>query len=233
MSDQVSPRRIFIAGGTGYLGTGLIPQLIRRGHEVSTLVRPESAQKLPTGCRPVIGNALDRSTFGVEVKGADTFVQLVGVPKPSPWKGAQFRAIDLVSARASLDAAKAAGVNHFVYVSVAHPAPIMKAYIDVRMECEAMIRTSRLRATFLRPWYILGPGHWWPLGLVPVYWLSSRLPSYKEPALRLGLVTVNQMVQALVWAIEHPPVELRVIDVPQIRLLGDDHSIENTPRITA
>ena len=48
MSDQVSPRRIFIAGGTGYLGTGLIPQLIRRGHEVSALVRPESAQKLPT-----------------------------------------------------------------------------------------------------------------------------------------------------------------------------------------
>ena len=136
MNDQVSPRRIFIAGGTGYLGTGLIPQLIRRGHEVSALVRPESAQKLPKGCRPVIGNALDRSTFGLAVKGADTFVQLVGVPKPSPWKGAQFRAIDLVSARASLETAKTAAVNHFVYVSVAHPAPIMKAYIAVRRTCE-------------------------------------------------------------------------------------------------
>ena len=125
MSDpHVSPRRIFIAGGTGYLGAGLIPQLIQQGHEVSALVRPESAHKLPQGCRAVIGNALDRSTFDREVKGADTFVQLVGVPKPSPWKGAQFRVIDLVSACASLDAAKAAAVNHFVYVSVAHPAPI-------------------------------------------------------------------------------------------------------------
>jgi uncharacterized protein YbjT (DUF2867 family) len=154
------------------------------------------------------------------VKGADTFVQLVGVPKPSPWKGAQFRAIDLVSACASLDAAKAAAVNHFVYVSVAHPAPIMKAYIDVRTGCEAVIRTSHLRATFLRPWYILGPGHWWPLGLVPVYWFLSRIPSFREPVLRLGLVTVNQMLKALVWAIEHPPSELRVIDVPEIRRLA-------------
>ena len=220
MSDQVSPRRIFIAGGTGYLGTGLIPQLIRRGHEVSALVRPESAQKLPTGCRPVIGNALDRSTFGVEVKGADTFVQLVGVPKPSPWKGAQFRAIDLVSARASLETAKTAAVNHFVYVSVAHPAPIMKAYIEVRTECEAMIRTSRLRATFLRPWYILGPGHRWPLLLLPAYRLMSLLPSTREAAARLGLVTVEDMLATLVWAIEHPPEGIRIIDVPEIRRLG-------------
>jgi len=146
MSDQVFLRRIFMAGGTGYLGTGLIPQLIRRGHEVSALVRPESAQKLPTGCRPVIGNALDGSTFGSEVKGVDTFVQLVGVPKPSPWKGAQFRAIDLVSARASLEAAKIATVNHFVYVSVAQPAPVMGAFIDVRAQGERLIAAAGLTA---------------------------------------------------------------------------------------
>ena len=177
-------------------------------------------QKLPKGCRPVIGNALDRSTFGLEVKGADTFVQLVGVPKPSPWKGAQFRAIDLVSARASLEAAKTATVNHFVYVSVAHPAPIMKAYIEVRTECEAMIRTSRLRATFLRPWYILGPGHRWPLLLLPAYSLMSLLPSTREAAARLGLVTVEDMLVTLVWAIDHPPETIRMIDVPEIRRLG-------------
>ncbi len=220
MSDQVFLRRIFMAGGTGYLGSGLIPQLIRRGHEVSALVRPESVKKLPTGCRPVIGNALDGSTFGSEVKGIDTFVQLVGVPKPSPWKGAQFRAIDLVSARASLETAKRAAVNHFVYVSVAHPAPIMKTYIEVRTQCEALIRTSRLRATFLRPWYILGPGHRWPLLLLPAYSLMSLLPSTREAAARLGLVTVEDMLVTLVWAIEHPPSEIRVIDVPEIRRLA-------------
>ena len=87
MSDQVSPRRIFVAGGTGYLGTGLIPQLIQRGHEVVAPVRPESAQKLPQGCRPVIGNALDRSTFGLAVKGADTVVQLGGSSETLPLEG--------------------------------------------------------------------------------------------------------------------------------------------------
>ncbi|MGC4097629.1 MAG: hypothetical protein QM706_10970 [Nitrospira sp.] len=74
-------------------------------------------------------------------------------------EGAEFRAIDLISGLAAIDAAKHIGVDHFVYVSVAHPAPIMKEYIAVRSECEAALLISGLSATILRPWYILGPGH--------------------------------------------------------------------------
>ncbi len=40
-----------------------------------------------------------------------------------------------------------AGVQHFIYVSVAQPAPVMKAYIQVRAECEAMIRQSGMKVT--------------------------------------------------------------------------------------
>jgi uncharacterized protein YbjT (DUF2867 family) len=149
-------------------------------------------------------------------------VQLVGVPKPAPWKGPQFRAVDRVSALASLDAARQAGVKHFIYVSVAHPAPIMKAYIGVRAECEAALRASGLRTTILRPWYILGPGHWWPLLLKPAYWLCEEIPSTREAAVRLGLVTLRQMQVSLVWAVEHPPESVRVIDVREIRAIGDE-----------
>src|SRR6266480_6178781 len=41
-------------------------------------------------------------------------------------------------------------------VSVAHPAPAMKAYIEVRTRCEELIRTSGLHTTILRPWYSAG-----------------------------------------------------------------------------
>jgi uncharacterized protein YbjT (DUF2867 family) len=89
---------------------------------------------------------LDGRTFAEQVRGSDTFVQLVGVPKPAPWKGPAFRAIDLVSARASIEAATSAGVKHFVYVSVAHPGPIMQAYIAVRRTCEEEIRAAGVAA---------------------------------------------------------------------------------------
>ncbi len=104
-----------------------------------------------------------------------------------------------------------------MYVSVAHPAPVMKAYVAVRQECEALIRESGLRATILRPWYVLGPGHRWPYVLVPAYWVLRQIPSTREGATRLGLVTIGQIVGALVHAVENPADSVRVMDVPQIQ----------------
>src|SRR5688572_10199023 len=118
---------IFISGGTGYIGASLIPRLLRTGHAVRALCRPGSEHKLAAGADAVPGNALDPVSFSAA--GCDTFVHLVGTPHPAPWKGAQFRAVDLVSLKASLAAAKGARVSHFVYVSVAHPAPVMQSYI--------------------------------------------------------------------------------------------------------
>ena len=209
--------RIFIAGGTGYMGTRLIAMLLQRGHEVRALARQGAAQKLPPGCVPIIGNALDKNSYMAQVQPADTFVHLVGVSHPNPSKTAQFRAIDLASVQNSVPAAVAAGIKHFVYVSVAHPAPIMQAYWQVRAECEALIRASGLNATILRPWYVLGPGHWWPYMLAPMYWLFERLPSTHDTARRLGLVRLRQMLHALIGAIENPRQGVRILEVEQIR----------------
>src|SRR5205085_7439988 len=190
-------RRVFITGGTGYLGRALVGELLRRGHEVRALVRRGSEGRLPAGCEVVAGAPLDEASFAGAVTPADTFVQLVGVPRPSPAKARQFREIDLVSGRASVGAARAAGCEHFVYVSVARPAPVMKAYQEVRAEVETLLRESGVRATVLRPWYVLGPGHRWPYLLLPFYWITERLPSTRETAQRLGFVTHGQMVAAL------------------------------------
>ncbi len=210
-------RRIFITGGTGYLGRELIPQLLKRGHEVRALVREGSESKLPAGCEAVNGDALDKENFSTKIAPAETFVQLVGVPRPSPAKAKQFREIDLVSIRASVPAAVEAGIKHFVYLSVAQPAPIMKAYQEVRREGEHLIRESGLPATILRPWYVLGPGHRWPYLLLPIYKAMELLPSTRESAQRLGLVTLAQMTNALLSAIETDSDGLRIYDVPKIR----------------
>jgi uncharacterized protein YbjT (DUF2867 family) len=217
VKDNMVQRKIFITGGTGYMGRRLIPELLKQGHEVRALVRAGSESKLPPGCTPFTGDPLDKTSFVQHIKPADTFVQLVGVPRPSPAKAKQFRAIDLVSVRASVDAALEVGIEHFVYVSVAHPAPLMKAYIEVRSAGEAMIRESGMSATILRPWYVLGPGHRWPYALLPIYWILERLPSTRDSARRLGLVTYQQMINALLSAIENPGERFKILDVPKIR----------------
>ena len=210
-------RSVFVSGGTGFMGRNLIMELVRRKYAVQALARHGSEHKLPHGCKVIPGDALDKNSFVLQIPPAETFVQLIGVTHPNPAKKDEFRAVDLGSARASIDAAREAGVRHFVYVSVAQAAPVMKFYLEVRAEAEKMIRESGMNATILRPWYVLGPGRRWPIFLKPMYWFMERVPATRESAHRLGLVTIEQMVSALVRSIENPAHGVRILGVPEIR----------------
>ncbi len=222
--SPVRPSRVhgvLITGGTGYMGRALVPVLLARGHRVRLLVRPGAESKAPPGAEVVTGNPLDRMSLQAALSGIDTLVHLVGVPKPSPAKALQFREIDLVSIHASVAALEHLSSRpHLVYLSVAQPAPVMQAYVAVRSEGEALIRARGLDATCLRPWYVLGPGHWWPCALLPMYALLRALPATRSAANRLGLVTLAQMVRALTRAIEEPAKGVRIVEVPEIRSDG-------------
>lgn len=213
----MTPNTVFATGATGYLGGALIPRLLARGHRVLALARRGSEGRVPPGCEAVTGDALDAATYRALVPEGATFVHLVGVAHPSPAKAAEFRTIDLASLKASLEAAKGASASHFVYLSVAQPSPVMKAYQAARAEGERLLTESGLAATFLRPWYVLGPGHRWPYVLLPLYALLERLPPTRAGARRLGLVTLRQMTAALVLAVEDPPRGIRIATVPEIR----------------
>jgi len=190
-------KNVFITGGTGYMGRRLVGKLLARGHKVRALVRKGSEAKLPAGVESVIGDALDASSYADRVLPSDTLVQLVGVAHPSPAKGKEFRAIDLPSGLAAVQAAKRAETH--------------------RSQVEQAIRDAGLNATVLRPWYVLGPGHRWPYALIPFYKLCELLPSTRQGARRLGLVTLPQMIAALVRAVENPAQGVRVVEVPEIR----------------
>lgn len=211
------PRNIFITGATGYIGSRLIPELLARGHTVRALVRAGSEGKLAKGAIAVPGNALDRGTFANDVAPSDTFIQLVGVAHPSPSKAEQFREIDLVSVRESVAAARDAGVAHFIYLSVAQPAPVMREYVAVRAEGEALLRASGMAATFVRPWYVLGPGHRWVYAILPLYWLMMLAPMSRATARRLYPVKLPNVVRAILHAVEHPADSVRIIEADELR----------------
>ena len=92
-----------------------------------------------------------------------------------------------------------------------------RSYVAVRAECEALISAAGLPATFVRPWYVLGPGHRWPYLLLPLYAMAERFSGVRGTALRLGLVTLREMIAALVWAVENPAEGGRALDVEAIR----------------
>jgi len=212
-------KTIAITGATGYLGRDLSRVLLERGHAVRGLVRAGGAARLEPDVAPLELDVFDAEQLARALSPGDTLVQLIGTPHPNPGKAAEFQRVDLASVRASASAAARARVAHFVYVSVAKPAPVMQAYVEARRAGEAAIADTGLTATILRPWYVLGPGHRWPYLLLPLYALAELLPGTRDGARRLGMVTLRQMSRALARAVEDPPPAgtLRVLDVPGIR----------------
>ena len=208
---------VLLTGGTGYIGRRLISQLVTRGHRVLAVVRAGSESKVPAGADVVIADVRSRESISPHVTAGCVVVHLVGTPHPSPSKAAEFEALDYVAAHECLAAAKAGGARHFVYVSVAHPAPIMHAYVNVRIRVEAELRESGLPHTIIRPWYVLGPGHRWPYFMIPLYWIWGMIPSTRDAARRLGLVTLANMLATLAWAVDTAGDQSRVLDVPDIR----------------
>jgi len=104
---------------------------------VVALVRKGSENKIPQAVEVIVGNPFDERSFREHIPHGAIFIQLLGVPHPSPKKAALFKEIDLKSVKASANAAAYAGVSHFIYMSVAMSASsLMKAYQDVRKEDE-------------------------------------------------------------------------------------------------
>jgi uncharacterized protein YbjT (DUF2867 family) len=161
-------KTIFISGGTGYIGTRLIKILLKKGHPVIALVRKGSEHKVPAGAEVIIADPFNGESFQLTVPKGAVCIHLPGVSHPSPQKAKQFQEIDWPGVKASADASALAGVSHFIYVSVAMaPSKLMAAFQAVRKEGEAYCRNKKLNCTFIRPWYVLGPGHWCPLFSFP------------------------------------------------------------------
>jgi uncharacterized protein YbjT (DUF2867 family) len=208
---------VFVTGGTGYIGRPLIEALLSHQHDVHALARAGREEAIPAGARAVTGDALDAATFAHAIPRGATLVHLVGTPHPNPAKAAEFARVDLGSIRASAAAAAASYAAHIVYVSVARPAPLMRSYIAAREQGEAAVAATGIAHTFVRPWYVLGPGHYWPYALVPLYAIARMFPPTREQAIRLGLVTLKQIVAALVASVETPPQgTANIVDVPAI-----------------
>lgn len=139
---------ILVAGGSGTLGTALVPRLVERNLPVRVLTR--AAAEVPEGVEVVVGDIRSPADAARAVHGAHTVVS--AVTGFGPARGATARSVDLEGNRTLFAAAREAGVEHVVLLSVHGAAPDHP--IDLfRMKCaaEQELRASGLAWTMVRP----------------------------------------------------------------------------------
>lgn len=154
---------VLVTGGSGFIGSHIVRNLVVKGHKVAVLSRsPERAKKstqpgveVRRGDIDDIG-ALKQAMAGIEV--VINTVQFPNHPVEKPSKGHTYMAVDGEGTVRQVEAAKAAGVKRFIYLSGAgtregQTAPWFKA----KLMAERAVRASGLDYTIFRPSWVYGP----------------------------------------------------------------------------
>lgn len=154
---------ILVTGGTGFVGSAIVKELLRRGEKVAVLGRDAEKihRRLGTNVDPRAGDVRDAATLPAAMQGIDIVinaVQFPGSPIENRRKGYTFEEIDLKGTRHQVDAAKAAGVKRFVYVSgVGASKEAEKHWFRYKWEAEDYVQKSGLEWVVLRPTWVYGP----------------------------------------------------------------------------
>ncbi|MEX2107306.1 MAG: NAD-dependent epimerase/dehydratase family protein [Solirubrobacterales bacterium] len=219
--------KVFVTGGTGFIGGEVARQLRERGDDVVCLVRsPEKASKLTEiGCELVSGDLGDRDAMRAGMDGCDGVIHAaamyeVGIPKPQ--HPAMYEA-NVVGTENMLLAAGEAKVAKIVCVSTCgtfgnthgkivdesyeHPGEEFTSYYEeTKLEADKitrrMIAEQNLPAIIVQPGGVYGPGDTSQLFDLLDQFLKGKLPLIPFPELGLCFAHVEDTAGGIVLALD-------------------------------
>ena len=190
---------ILVTGGTGFVGSHLIKGLRQEELPVRAMVRnPEKARDLrDLGVEVVPGDVSDKASLEKAVQGIERVVHLVGIIQEA--SGATFQGVHVDGTRSLVEAARKAGVRHFLFQSaLGTRANAESRYHRSKWEAEELVRNSGIPSTILRPSLIYGPGDQFTIRLSEMIRLSPVLPIIGSGRSKVQPIFINDVVACIV-----------------------------------
>lgn len=210
----MTPRRIVITGGTGFVGRAVLARAAARWPGAQLVVptrRTASARHVQTlpGVELIECDVHDAPQAAAALAGADALVHLVAILHGGP---ADFARVHVELPRTLSQACLAVGVRRVVHVSALAIAPDAPSeYLRSKAAGEAVWRASGLAVTILRPSVIFGAEDRFTNLFAALLRVAPVLPLAGAAAL-FQPVWVGDVAAAIVEAIAQPELAGRVID---------------------
>jgi uncharacterized protein YbjT (DUF2867 family) len=198
-------RRVFVTGGTGFVGHTVISALRAHGYAVRCLVRRGSEPDLRglEAIERVEGDVLSAETLERDMLGCDTVVHLVGIIREQPATLSTFERIHVQGTINVLESAAATGVRRYLHMSALGARPGARArYHRSKWAAEEAVRASPIPWTIFRPSIIEGRGDQFVNMLAAMVRRYPLVPVIGGGQQRLQPVPVEHVAEAFARAVE-------------------------------
>lgn len=197
--------RVFVTGGTGFVGRNMIKQLLAAGHTVVALVRPGSENKLSAAAEVEIhpGDVNDTDCLANGLSDCDAVIHLVGIIREYPSRNITFDRLHVKATRNMINAATLTGVRRYLQMSANGVRPDAEtAYHQTKWQAEQLVRASELDWTIFRPSLIFGPDGEFVEMLAELIRKLPVVPVVGDGKYRMQPVAVEQVAETFVKALD-------------------------------
>jgi uncharacterized protein YbjT (DUF2867 family) len=216
VAKEREPHRVFVTGGTGFVGRAVIQRLRSAGHAVRCLVRRGSERNLHglEAIERVEGDVLVRRGLDEDMAGCDTVIHLVGIIREHGALGQSFEGVHVRGTRNLLDAAGAAGVRRFLHMSALGTRPEARSrYHQTKWAAEEAVRASALAWTIFRPSVIYGRGDEFVSMLAKMAGRLPVVPVVGDGGQLLQPVALEHVAEGFVRALALPATVKQTFEV--------------------
>jgi NADH dehydrogenase len=199
--------KVFVTGGTGFVGREVLRQLVEAEHGVRALVRPGSEEKLAVheGVELVSGDATDPATLAGALAGCEAVIHLVGIIREFSSRGITFEHLHVEATHNVLAAAQEQGIGRYLYMSSNGTGPSgTTGYHRTKWAAEQAVRASDRDWTIFRPSLIFGKGGEFVTMLADLIRKMPVVPVIGDGRYRMQPVAVNQVAESFVLALGMP-----------------------------
>ena len=149
---------VAIIGGTGFVGSYIVDELLEQGHTVSALVRPGSEHKVrhSAAVRVVSGSIDSTASISDLVTGCEAVIYCVGILREFPKDGITYETTQFDGVASTVDAAMKNGVGRFLLMSANGVKNPGTRYQETKKRAEDLVLASDLDATIFRPSIVFG-----------------------------------------------------------------------------
>jgi NADH dehydrogenase len=211
--------KIFVAGGSGFIGSAVCQCADVLGYEVISLSRrgrPEISATWVERIQWISASVFDVERWQRHLEGSAAIIYCIGIILERPNEQATYQRINTEAAISLADAAVVAQVGTFVHISVSRKPPfIPEAYLTSKRSAEERLQSYPFRTIILRPGAVYGPRRAWSYILKTIFDGLSQLPSRRADF----PVAVWEVARAALAAAANPAIS-GVLEVPAIRKLS-------------